>query len=138
MGDTSYTSEQTRVIEHDGGHAVVAAVAGSGKTETLIGRVRHLLRDHNPNQIAVVMFNKDAAQSFRDRFAKVVRAPAPEIRTFNSMGNKIVNRFVELGLLPDAGIEEKEFRRTKIAKDSAASSTATTMALATARDSLDM
>lgn len=117
MAETSYTSEQVRVIEHEGGHAVVAAVAGSGKTETLIGRVRHLLRDHNPNQIAVVMFNKDAAQSFRERFEKAVRGPAPEIRTFNSMGNKIVNRLVDLGLLSDARIEEKDFRRTKIAKE---------------------
>src|SRR5690348_10670001 len=104
MGETRYTSEQTRVIEHENGHAVVAAVAGSGKTETLIGRVRHLLRDHNPDQIAVVMFNRDAAQSFRDRFEKAVGGLAPEIRTFNSMGYKIVNRFVQLGLLPDARI----------------------------------
>lgn len=117
MAETTYTSEQVRVIEHDGGHAVVAAVAGSGKTETLIGRVRHLLRDHNPNQIAVVMFNRDAAQSFRNRFEKAVRGPPPEIRTFNSMGYKIVNRFVQLGLLPDARIEEKDYRRAKIAKD---------------------
>lgn len=116
MGETSYTSEQVRVIEHDGGHAVVAAVAGSGKTETLIGRVRHLLRDHNPNQIAVVMFNKDAAQSFRERFERAVGGPAPEIRTFNSMGNRIVNRFVQIGLLPDARIEEKDHHRTRIAK----------------------
>lgn len=117
MAETRYTNEQVKVIEHAGGHAVVAAVAGSGKTETLIGRVRHLLRDHNPNQIAVVMFNREAAQSFRDRFEKAVRGPAPEIRTFNSMGYKIVNRFVQLGLLPDARIEEKDYRRTKIAKD---------------------
>lgn len=117
MTETTYTREQVQVIEHDSGHAVVAAVAGSGKTETLIGRVRHLLRNHSPDQIAVVMFNKDAAQSFRNRFEKAVRGPAPEIRTFNSMGNKIVNRFIQLGLLPDAKIEEKDYRRTKIAKD---------------------
>lgn len=117
MSATSYTCEQVRVIEHADGHAVVAAVAGSGKTETLVGRVRHLLRGHTADQIAVVMFNKDAAQSFRNRFEKAVRGPAPEIRTFNSMGNKIVNRFVQLGLLPDARIEEKDFRRSRLAKD---------------------
>lgn len=117
MTGTTYTPEQLRVIEHERGHAVVAAVAGSGKTETLIGRVRHLLRDNNPEAIAVVMFNKDAAQSFRDRFERVVRGPAPEIRTFNAMGNKIVNRFIQLGLLPEARIEEKDYRRTKLAKE---------------------
>lgn len=96
---------------------MVAAVAGSRKTETLIGRVRHLLRDYDPNQIAVVMFNKDAAQTFRNRLERAVRSPLPEIRIFNSMGFKIVNRFVQLGLLLDARIEEKDFRRTKLAKD---------------------
>lgn len=96
---------------------MVAAVAGSGKTETLVGRVRRLLRDHDPNQIAVVMFNRDARESFQLRFEKAVQTPPPEIRTFNSMGNKIVNYFVQQGLLPDAKIVEKDYRRTKIAKD---------------------
>ena len=118
MTEKIYTAEQVKVIEHEQGHAVVAAVAGSGKTETLVGRVRHLLRDHNPDQIAVVMFNRDARESFGSRFEKAIRAKPPEIRTFNSMGNKIVNRFVQIGLLPDAQIVEKDYRRTKIAKDS--------------------
>ncbi|QYR52878.1 ATP-dependent helicase [Lysobacter soyae] len=117
MSEKSYTPEQIRVIEHAGRHAVVAAVAGSGKTETLVGRVRHLLREHNPEQIAVVMFNRDARESFQNRFEKAARSKPPEIRTFNSMGNKIVKRFVEIGLLPDAQIIDKDYRRTKIAKD---------------------
>ncbi|HGM4733112.1 TPA: UvrD-helicase domain-containing protein, partial [Pseudomonas aeruginosa] len=106
-----------QVIEHAGAHAIVAAVAGSGKTETLIGRVRHLLRDISPAHIAVVMFNRDAALSFRRRFEQAVQGTAPEIRTFNSMGNKIVNRLVQNGLLPEARIEPKDHLRTKIAKD---------------------
>ncbi len=113
----SYTPEQIEVIQHDGGHAVVAAVAGSGKTETLVGRVRHLLRDHKPNQIAVVMFNRDARESFQRRFEQSKTGSVPEVRTFNSMGNKIVNYFVEHGLLPRAKIIEKDYLRTKIAKD---------------------
>ncbi|EIU2546822.1 UvrD-helicase domain-containing protein, partial [Pseudomonas aeruginosa] len=102
-----------QVIEHAGAHAIVAAVAGSGKTETLIGRVRHLLRDISPAHIAVVMFNRDAALSFRRRFEQAVQGTAPEIRTFNSMGNKIVNRLVQNGLLPEARIEPKDHLRTK-------------------------
>lgn len=117
MSESNYTKEQLQVIEHDGGHAVVAAVAGSGKTETLVGRLRHLLRTHNSNQIAVVMFNRDARESFQRRFQKAVRTPPPDIRTFNSMGNKIVNYLVQQGVLPDAKIVEHEFRRTKIARE---------------------
>lgn len=117
MAERTYTKEQEQVIEHSGGHAVVAAVAGSGKTETLIGRVRHLLRDFSPSHIAVVMFNRDAALSFRRRFEQAVKGTAPEIRTFNSMGNKIVNRLVQNGLLPEARIEEKDYLRTRIARE---------------------
>lgn len=117
MSERTYTKEQLQVIEHSAGHAVVAAVAGSGKTETLVGRVRHLLRDISPRHIAVVMFNKDAALSFRRRFEQAVQGTAPEIRTFNSMGNKIVNLLVQHGLLPEARIESKDHLRTKIARE---------------------
>jgi DNA helicase-2/ATP-dependent DNA helicase PcrA len=117
VGHPEYTPEQLQVIEHQGGHAVVSAVAGSGKTETLIGRVRHLLRECRPAQIAVVMFNRDAADSFRRRFNERVGGPMPEIRTFNSMGNKIVNRLVAQGLLPEAKVHENEFVRTRMARE---------------------
>lgn len=116
MAERLYTPEQTRIIEHAGGHAVVSAVAGSGKTETLIGRIRHLLKTHQANQIAVVMFNASAADSFRRRFQSGVGGTMPEIRTFNSMGNRIVNRFVELGHLPRASISDKDYQRFNIAK----------------------
>lgn len=115
MAERSYTPEQIKVIEHGEGHAVVSAVAGSGKTETLVGRVRQLLKEHTPAQIAVVMFNRDAREAFQKRCQKAIAGPAPEIRTFNSMGNKIVQRLVSQGLLPDAKIVEKDFQRAKIA-----------------------
>lgn len=34
MAERTYTPEQIKLIEHGEGHAVVSAVAGSGKTET--------------------------------------------------------------------------------------------------------
>ena len=88
MAERNYTLEQIKVIEHDGGHAVVSAVAGSGKTETLVGRVRQLLKEHTPAQIAVVMFNRDARESFQKRCQQAIAGPAPEIRTFNSRATR--------------------------------------------------
>lgn len=117
MTEQRYTAEQLRVIHHAGRHAVVSAVAGSGKTETLIGRIRHLLRVMSPQHIAVVMFNKSAAVDFALRFQRRVGGVAPEIRTFNSMGNKILNRLVEFGHLPQARISDREHERRKLAKD---------------------
>ena len=37
------TPEQRAVVNHSGGHALVSAVAGSGKTETLVWRIAELL-----------------------------------------------------------------------------------------------
>ncbi|WP_423811490.1 UvrD-helicase domain-containing protein [Pseudomonas aeruginosa] len=70
MSERTYTKEQLQVIEHAGAHAIVAAVAGSGKTETLIGRVRHLLRDISPAHIAVVMFVTGQQTHLSDPTAK--------------------------------------------------------------------
>lgn len=117
MVERSYTQEQQQIIAHRGGHAVVSAVAGSGKTETLIGRIRHLLKTHSAQQLTVVMFNTAAAASFKQRFASGVGGTIPEIRTFNSMGNRILNRFVELGHLPRGTISDREYQRASLARD---------------------
>lgn len=116
MATRHFTTEQRRVIEHAGRHAVVSAVAGSGKTETLLGRLRFLLGETTADKIAVVMFNTDAAAGFRERFQKMAMGPAPEIRTFNSMGNKILNRLVQMGHLPSATVSDKDFQRRRLAK----------------------
>ena len=68
----SYTNEQTRVIEHGSGHAIVAAVAGSGKTHTMVGRIAHQLANGvSPKRILVLMFNKSAQEDFATRLAGV-------------------------------------------------------------------
>lgn len=117
MAEQRYTAEQLQVINHSGRHAVVSAVAGSGKTETMIGRLRHLLQRTAPQYVVVVMFNTAACADFKARFERRVGGVAPEIRTFNSMGNKIVNRLVELGHLPEARVSDREHERRKLAKD---------------------
>ncbi|MED5501260.1 MAG: UvrD-helicase domain-containing protein, partial [Pseudomonadota bacterium] len=87
----SLTDEQRAVVGHREGHARVAAVAGAGKTTTLVRRVLHLLANgENPRRILVLMFNRAARDDFR---AKLVReAPAevvlPEVRTFHSIGHR--------------------------------------------------
>jgi len=80
MTERRYTPGQQRVIEHAGGHAVVAAMAGSGNTETLIGWVRHLLCDVQPSQIVEVMFHFDAREAFQRRFEDAVNTSSLEIR----------------------------------------------------------
>ncbi len=38
-----FTEEQLAAIEHAGGHSLTYAIAGSGKTQMLVGRVCFLL-----------------------------------------------------------------------------------------------
>ena len=61
------TSEQEAIVHHPlGSHARILAVAGSGKTTTMVHRVRYLVTDLNqdPGRIRVVMFNRKAREDF--------------------------------------------------------------------------
>ncbi len=96
------TAEQRAVIEHGAGHARVAAVAGAGKTTTLVLRVLHLLQRGVPAQrILVLMFNRSARDDFQRRLAAM--APngmaLPDIRTFHSLGYRLTASLTRWGAL---------------------------------------
>lgn len=117
----SLTQEQLAAAWHDGGHAIVSAVPGSGKTECLLARVRYLLNTVPAKQIGIFMFNKDAAASFRTRYAKLAGgSAAPEIRTFNSVGNSIHKLFQKHGLLPRSQLSVSESARRAMVRSAAA------------------
>lgn len=69
------------------GHGVINAVAGSGKTTTLIKNLPNCYK-RNPGPIVVVTFTTLAADSFREKLPAEFRTIA-EISTFNAYGWKI-------------------------------------------------
>ena len=90
-----YTAEQQAIIEHSSGHALVNAVPGSGKTESLVARIAYLLEQKvDPRSIKVIMYNKSAATDFQRRLSGVVppTMTLPDIRTFHSQGYEIIER----------------------------------------------
>ncbi|QFT85608.1 DNA helicase II [Halomonas sp. THAF12] len=96
------TPEQHAVVGHPDGHARVAAVAGAGKTTTLVARVLHLLeRGMAPGRILVLMFNRSAREDFQARLAAA--APAgqalPDVRTFHSLGHRLTQSLTRWGVL---------------------------------------
>ncbi len=95
------TSEQQAVVEHGEGHAQVHAVAGSGKTTTMVARVHYLIQQGiSPQRILVVMFNKSAQLAFQERLQRwLPDQPIPNVRTFHSMGLSLVNSLVSRGFL---------------------------------------
>lgn len=97
------TDEQRAVVEHAGGHARVAAVAGSGKTTTLVARVLALLaRGVPPRRILVLMFNRSAREDFQARLAAMAPPgqPLPDVRTFHSLGHRLTQSLTRWGALP--------------------------------------
>ena len=109
------TDEQRAIITAGFEHAVITAVAGSGKTSTLAWRIRYLLEQgHDPDRLLVLMFNRSARRDFERKLADVTAQSGlalPEIRTYHAMGLRLYRRFVREGYLPgfsDAILTDQE------------------------------
>lgn len=93
-----YSVEQQAIIEHQAGHAKVEAVAGSGKTHALVGRVMHLLEQGVlPEQILVIMYGRDPCNDFAIRLKALTphRQTLPAIKTFHSIMGRHVYDLTE-------------------------------------------
>ncbi len=74
---------QHRVATFTQGLGVVAAAAGSGKTHTVIQRTLYLLSlGEVPESICLLAYNKDAAETLRNRLAAHVPMAAPRVNIF--------------------------------------------------------
>ena len=99
-----YTQEQQNIITHDiNSHTIISAVAGSGKTQTLIARIEHLLSQGiSPSKILVLMYNKSAQVDFTERLGKlleVAQARQINVRTMHSLGNSFLQAFAKAGFI---------------------------------------
>ena len=97
------TDEQRRVVQHETGHARVLAVAGSGKTSTLVHRCRHLVQERSapPRQVRVLMFNRRAREQFEQRLRALGVAPSqqPLVSTFHAFANRFLLEAMKQGQL---------------------------------------
>ncbi len=99
------TDEQLAVIKHPlGRHARVLAVAGSGKTFTLVRRlsrlVTHLAVD--PASIRVLMFNRLARDQFDERLEREGLSGRVRVNTFHSLAWQLLPKAIERGYLPES------------------------------------
>lgn len=95
------TEEQIKVIQHVDGHARVLAIAGSGKTTTMIYRIKNLVEQHkvNPKSIRVLMFNRKAADDFKNKSAAILPG-RPYISTFHSFSYQFIETVIADGNMP--------------------------------------
>jgi DNA helicase-2/ATP-dependent DNA helicase PcrA len=111
------TDEQRQVIEHDpGAHATVLAVAGAGKTTTMVYRIRHLIERLRvpPRGIRAVMFNRSARDDFQEKLESVAGREGPpcladvRVQTLHGLGNDIVRWGVGEGLFQERTLLSEE------------------------------
>lgn len=85
--DGELSPEQKEAVRSDAKHTLVQAGAGTGKTRTIIERVKYMIgeRKEKPSDIAVLTYTKAATKEIKQRIeADVKGASQLNIRTFNS------------------------------------------------------
>jgi len=105
------TDEQAKIIGHNEGPALVFAVAGSGKTTTIVHRIARLCSEGKfaPSSILATCFNSSAAGNLRKDLAKlnvpaefevkeIERGKAVRVHTLNGLGSSILRHAAQLGL----------------------------------------
>lgn len=98
------TNEQKAIVLHPTGqHARILAVAGSGKTETLVMLIKHLVENKgvNPESIRILMFNRNIRTEFQGRLnrpADGVSGIANQVNTFHSLATIIRKYAQQIGL----------------------------------------
>lgn len=118
---TTLTDEQRAVVEApDDAHLTVLAVAGSGKTTTMVHRLAELAaRGVKPSQLRAVMFNKAAQRSFEARLAAQlaplgVSATELRVQTWHALAYGIVRHLESTSAIPRMPlvVESGEILRT--------------------------
>lgn len=96
------SSEQKAIVTHAvNRHALVLAVAGSGKSHTMVERIAYLIEACrvDPAHIIAVMFNKAASVEMTDRLIKRVgKRNSPDAVTYHRLGTLTLKRLIMAGL----------------------------------------
>ena len=88
--------EQRRAVLHDGGHLLIVAGAGSGKTRTLACRVARLLAGGTrPERILLLTFSRRAAREMLHRAGQLAEAEGARRvwgGTFHAVANRLLRQ----------------------------------------------
>ena len=90
---------QLEAVTHTGGHCLVLAGAGSGKTRVLTHRIAWLITERavSPKRICAVTFTNKAAAEMRGRVRRLIGTDSTEVwlSTFHSMGLRLLRAWSE-------------------------------------------
>lgn len=93
---------QKKVIFHFEGHARVLAIAGSGKTTTMVYRIKNLVEKCgvNPKKIRVLMFNSEASKDFIRKMNDANVKGVEYISTFHAFSYRFIQTAMNEGDIP--------------------------------------
>ena len=94
----NFNEGQQKFLDHEGGYCLVSAAAGSGKTATLVEKVRRMVQEQgiNPNEIMVITFTRNAADELVSRLEKL-GVSGIQCGTFHSICGRILSRLKMFG-----------------------------------------
>ena len=110
------TKQQRDVVYHPiGSHARVLAVAGAGKTTTMVKRVSYLINERqvSPGDIRILMFNRRARIQFQEKLLDELqdKSLCPDVHTFHSFAYQLISQASDRQLMPqlsDVWIGDRE------------------------------
>lgn len=90
---------QNKVIKSKAKNILVIAGAGSGKTMTIVGKIKSLIKTIPENEILCLTFTKAAAQSLENKLKQ--ENIFLKVDTFHSLGFRIINNKTKVNLVED-------------------------------------
>ncbi|MDD2798437.1 MAG: UvrD-helicase domain-containing protein [Bacteroidales bacterium] len=89
----SLDNQQRKAIILDEDNNIIVAGAGSGKTTTIVGKVKYLIDNYhiNPNEILLISFTRKAADEMRNRIQKNINVGI-DVKTFHKLGLDIISK----------------------------------------------
>ena len=93
------TKEQREAIIIDEANTLIVAGAGSGKTSTIIGKAKYLVKKGlaSPEEVLLIAFNKNVVKEMEDRLQKRFSVNIP-VKTYHGLGLSIISESV--GIMP--------------------------------------
>ena len=107
------TKQQIEAIVYNEGHHSVQSTAGSGKTTVICCKIAYLIlvKNINPNKIAIMSFSRASAADIKERFellfGKIITVPI-SFSTIHSFSNSIIRYYEKIRGIKYTIIENKK------------------------------
>lgn len=106
--EVSLTDEQQAVVAHDMGPALVFAVAGAGKTTSMVRRIERLVRDKvfRPERMLATSFGKANVEDLKRALKPYPHTAKVHVKTLHALAFQILRDAMRLGRLPEQKLPE--------------------------------